>query len=78
MRELFAGGQFGDALGVAERRLDLCRRTYGAEHAMDATCLNDVATFEQVFARYDRAEALPETEAMRSRRRLVTRELLAV
>jgi len=78
VRELFAGGQFGDALGVAERRLDLCRRTYGAEHAMYATCLNDVATFEQVFARYDRAEALPETEAMRSRRRLVTRELLAV
>ncbi|EOD03746.1 hypothetical protein EMIHUDRAFT_221905 [Emiliania huxleyi CCMP1516] len=47
VRELFAGGQFGDALGVAERRLDLCRRTYGSEHAMYATCLNDVATFEQ-------------------------------
>ena len=43
---------------------------------MYATCLNDVATFEQVFARYDRAEALPETEAMHSRRHLVTRELL--
>ena len=56
VRELFAGGQFGDALGVAERRLDLCRRTYGSEHAMYATCLNDVATFLQAFQRFDEAE----------------------
>jgi len=70
VRELFAGGQFRDALGVAERRVDLCRRTYGSEHAMYATCLNDVATFEQVFARYDRAEALFE-EASKIQKKLL-------
>ena len=33
---------------VAEQRLKLSEGTYGAEHPMTATCLNDVGTFVQV------------------------------
>ena len=41
-------------------RLTLAESTYGKEHLVTATCLNDVGTFAQMFRDFDRAEALFE------------------
>ena len=70
VRELFGGGKYDEALALAEERLRLSEGVYGREHAMTATCINDVATFEQVLARYERAEALFE-QASRMQRKLL-------
>ena len=60
MRKLFGESKFADALRLSEERLRLSVTCFGEEHAMTATCLNDVATFEQCFKRFDRAEELFE------------------
>ena len=70
VRELAGAGQYQEALGTARERLALCERTYGVEHVMTATCLNDVATFEQAFGRFDESEALFE-RASRLQRKLL-------
>mgnify|MGYP001413502286 CR=1 FL=1 len=53
-------GKHEEALQTAEQRLELSGGTYGPEHPMTATCLNDVGTFAQAFGQYDRAEELFE------------------
>jgi|TARA_B100000513_G_scaffold66710_2_gene26427 tetratricopeptide (TPR) repeat protein len=70
VRQLFSEKRFTDALTMAENRLELSKSAYGIEHAMTATCLNDVATFEQFFQRYERAEELFE-QASRIQRKLL-------
>ena len=52
-----ATSQPGAAFAYAER-LTLAESTYGKEHLVTATCLNDVGTFAQMFRDFDRAEAL--------------------
>ena len=48
--------KYVEALATAQQRLDLTEKTYGMEHILTATCLNDVATFLQAFQRFDEAE----------------------
>ena len=47
VRQLASAQQYAEALQVAEQRLTLSEQTYGPEHPMSATCLNDVGTFVQ-------------------------------
>eukprot|EP00964_Phaeocystis_antarctica_P042049 scaffold24078_cov72-Phaeocystis_antarctica.AAC.1 len=47
VRQLASAQQYAEALQVAEQRLALSEQTYGPEHPMSATCLNDVGTFVQ-------------------------------
>jgi len=70
VRQLFGDGKYEEALRSAEERLRIAAATYGEEHAMTATCLNDVGTFEQVFGRFDRAEELFE-KASKVQRKLL-------
>lgn len=60
VRELAKEQKYPEALQVAEQRLKLSEETYGPEHPMTATCLNDVGTFAQAFGQFDRAEQLFE------------------
>ena len=50
--------------------LKLAETTYGEEHVMSATCINDVATFTQAFGHFDEAEAMFE-RASRLQRKLL-------
>ena len=61
VRQLAGAGQYAEALEAAKQRLALTEKTYGQEHILTATCLNDVATFLQAYSRFDDAEALLET-----------------
>ena len=70
VRELAGQGKYAEALDAAQQRLALAGRTYGDEHVMSATCLNDVATFVQAFGRFDEAEALFERASKLQRRLL--------
>ena len=56
VRVLAGEGNYDEALASAEQRLGLCEQTYGSEHILTATCLNDVATFKQAFGVFDEAE----------------------
>ena len=60
VRQLAGEQKYQEALQTAEQRLELSGGTYGPEHPMTATCLNDVGTFAQAFGQYDRAEELFE------------------
>ena len=70
VRQLAGEAKYQEALDVAQRRLGLTERTYGAEHVLTATCLNDVATFVQAYGRFDEAEHLFE-RASRLQRKLL-------
>ena len=70
MRELFGAARYAEALDVARERLRLASAAYGDEHAMTATCLNDVGTFLQVFGQSDDAEKMFE-QASRIQRRVL-------
>ena len=48
VRQLNAERKFDEARRVAQERLTLAESTYGKEHLVTATCLNDVGTFAQV------------------------------
>ena len=58
------------ALQAAQQRLGLAEQTYGHEHILTATCLNDVATFVQAYGRFDEAEALFERASKLQRKLL--------
>ena len=60
VRQLASAQKYAEALQVAEQRLALSEQTYGSEHPMSATCLNDVGTFVQAYGQFDRAEQLFE------------------
>jgi tetratricopeptide (TPR) repeat protein len=60
VRQLASAQKYAEALQVAEQRLALSEQTYGLEHPMSATCLNDVGTFVQAYGQFDRAEQLFE------------------
>ena len=60
VRQLAGEGKYQEALECAKQRLALCEGTYGHEHVLTATCINDVATFVQAFGQFDEAEALFE------------------
>ena len=70
VRQLAGAGQYPEALEAAQQRLSLAEQTYGQEHILTATCLNDVATFVQAYGRFDEAEALFE-RASRLQRKLL-------
>ena len=70
VRQLAGEGNYDEALASAEQRLGLCEQTYGSEHILTATCLNDVATFKQAFGVFDEAESLFE-RASRLQRKLL-------
>ena len=70
VRQLAGAGQYAEALEAARQRLSLTEQTYGHEHILTATCLNDVATFVQAYGRFDEAEALFE-RASRLQRKLL-------
>ena len=68
--DLAGEAKYAEALETAQQRLALTERTYGGEHVLMATCLNDVATFVQAYGRFDEAEALFE-RASRLQRKLL-------
>ena len=70
MRQLAGSSQYAEALDAAQQRLTLAEKTYGQEHILTATCLNDVATFLQAYGRFEEAEALFE-RASRLQRKLL-------
>ena len=70
VRQLNAERKFDEARRVAQERLTLAESTYGKEHLVTATCLNDVGTFAQMFRDFDRAEALFE-QASKMQRKLL-------
>ena len=70
VRQLAGEAKYAEALDVAQKRLALTEKTYGGEHILTATCLNDVATFLQAYSRFDDAEALFE-RASRLQRKLL-------
>ena len=70
VRQLAGEGKYQEALECAQQRLTLCESTYGPEHVLTATCINDVATFVQAFGRFDEAEALFERASRLQRRAL--------
>jgi hypothetical protein len=70
VRQLAGEGKYKEALESAKQRHVLCEGTYGAEHVLTATCLNDVATFVQAFGNFDEAEKLFE-KASRIQRKVL-------
>ena len=70
VRQLAGAGQYAEALEAAQQRLSLTEQTYGQEHILTATCLNDVATFVQAYGRFDEAEALFERASKLQRKLL--------
>ena len=55
---LFGGGQYQEALSVAEQQLRLLKEAYGIAHHEYATAMNNVATLHQALGRYTEAEPL--------------------
>ena len=70
VRQLAGEGKYKEALESAKQRHVLCEGTYGAEHVLTATCINDVATFVQAFGNFDEAEKLFE-KASRIQRKVL-------
>ena len=70
VRQLAGEAKYAEALETAQQRLALTERTYGGEHVLMATCLNDVATFVQAYGRFDEAEALFERASKLQRKLL--------
>ena len=70
VRQQAGAGQYAEALETARQRLSLSEQTYGTEHIMTATCLNDVATFVQAYGQFDEAEVLFERASKLQRKLL--------
>ena len=58
MGRLFNGGQYPEALRVAEEQMELLKNAYGPNHHEYATAMNNVATLYQALGRYTQAEPL--------------------
>ena len=70
VRQLAGEAKYEEALGAAQRRLTLAEQTYGVEHILTATCLNDVATFLQAFARFEESREMFERASKLQRKLL--------
>ena len=70
VRQQAGEGKYAEALATAKERLSLSEKTYGMEHILTATCINDVATFVQAYGQFDEAETLFE-RASRLQRKLL-------
>jgi len=55
---LFNGGQYREALDVAEQQMKLLQSAYGSDHHEYATAVNNVATLYQALGRHNEAEPL--------------------
>ena len=60
VHQLFNGGNYREALQVAEEQMELLKNAYGPNHHEYATAMNNVATLYQALGRYGEAEPLLE------------------
>jgi tetratricopeptide (TPR) repeat protein len=58
VHQLFNGGNYREALQVAEEQMELLKNAYGPNHHEYATAMNNVATLFQALGRYAEAEPL--------------------
>ena len=58
VHQLFNGGNYREALQVAEEQMELLKNAYGPNHHEYATAMNNVATLFQALGRYSEAEPL--------------------
>ena len=59
VHQLFNGGNYREALQVAEEQMELLKNAYGPNHHEYATAMNNVATLYQALGRYAEAEPNP-------------------